>query len=301
MINGQRIGKMRASWMLFKETWRFLKADKELLLLPVFSLVLNMILFGILVAIFILSYGVTTLLPVEGEPLSITQWAFIFGCYVVGAFSLALGQAGITFTVFTRAHGANATLGQSLKAAFSHWQSLFIWSIITSTVGIILRAVSERSQLVGKIVAALLGATWSVLTYFVVPAMVIDKKDAFTSVKTSGQVFKKTWGETFISNISLTLVFLLIHVAALLAVVGLSIYGSMINMPVLIFAVIGIYVVWVIVMILVSSAMSGILKTLLYIYASETNHPTNFNQELLGQMLVCTTPQPVPQHAHITQ
>jgi hypothetical protein len=288
VINGKRIGKIRASWMLFKETWRFLKADKELVLLPVISLVLNMVLFGIMVAVFVLVSGAATLLPAEGKAFSVMQWAFVFGCYVVGAFSLALGQACVTFTVFSRAHGGNATLGQSLKAGFSHWQSLFIWSLITSTVGILLRIVSERSQLLGKIVAAIIGASWSVLTYFVVPAIVIDKKSAFASVATSASLFKKTWGETLVANISLTLVFLGIHALALLSVIGLSIYVSMIDMPALVFVLLAVYFVWLIITVLVSSTMNGILKTLLYIYASETNLPTNFNQELLSQMLVRT-------------
>lgn len=294
-INGQRIGKMRASWMLFKETWRFLKADKELLALPVLSLVLNLVLFGILVAAFILVYGTSGLAFTEEGALSITQYAFIFGCYVVGAFSLALGQASVAHTVFTRAHGQDATLGQSLKVAFAHWQSLFIWSLITSTVGIILRVISDRSQIVGKIVAALLGAAWSVLTYFVVPAMVIDKKDAFSSMKTSGEVFRRTWGEMLISNISLTLIFVIMHVLGLLAVVGLSIYGTMINATPLIVIGIILYLVWFIGVVLVSSVMGSILKTLLYIYASETSRPTNFNEELLSQMLVRSTSAPAVQ------
>lgn len=289
VINGQRIGKLRASIVLFKETWRFLQADKELLLLPLLSLLLNVFLFGILVAIFAIGSGVSNLLPSEDQALTLTQWGFIFGCYLIGAFSLALGQAAISFTVFTRAHGGDATLNLSLKTAFSHWRPLFVWSIISSTVGIILNAISERSQLLGKVVVMLVGTAWSVLTYFVVPAMVLDKHNAFAAISKSGQVFKKTWGETFVSNISLSLAFLVIHAVVLLSVVGILIAASIANVPVLILGVIGVYVVWLMVMILVSSTMSGILKTLLYIYASEANHPTNFNEELLSQMLVRTS------------
>jgi hypothetical protein len=51
----------------------------------------------------------------------------LFFCYVAGAFSLALGQAAIVHTVYTRLRGGDATLGQSLRVAFSHAGSLFGW------------------------------------------------------------------------------------------------------------------------------------------------------------------------------
>jgi hypothetical protein len=292
IVGGRQVGKFKASWLLFKETWRFLMADKELLLLPVISITLNLLLLSIIVAAFAFSSGLDSLLPVEGEPFSYAQWGFIFCCYVVGAFSLALGQAGISHTVFARAHGGDATLSESLKIALSHAQTLFLWSIITSTVGLVIQFVSERSSFLGKLVTSLLGAAWSVLTYFVVPAMVIDKKDAFASISTSGQVFKKTWGETFISNISLTLVFLGIHIFSFMAFLGFLITSSSFTESAFaIFITVGIYLLWVLALVLISSTMNGILKTLLYIYASEQSRPVNFNRELLGQILVRSTVQ----------
>lgn len=292
IVGGQPVGTLKASWLLFKETWRFLQADRELLWLPVLTLLLNGFLFAILIALFVITSGIDALIPTEGETFSITQWAFIFGCYLVGAFSVALGQAAISFTVFTRAHEGSATLGQSLKVAFSHWYSLLVWSLVTSTVGIIIQAIMERSQLLGKIFASLLGAAWSVLTYFVVPAIVIDKQNTFASISTSGQIFKKTWGETFISNISLTAVFLVIHVLGVLALIGGVIFGIVMEIPLLIFPVVILYLAYFVGAIIIASAMGGVLKTLLYIYARDNNRPKNFNEELLGQMLVKTNVAP---------
>lgn len=290
VLNGQRIGRLKASWILFKETFRFFKADKEMLWIPLIMGAVNILLFGGIVAVFVFAIlGGNFQLSAEGEPSSSLELVFLFACYVAGAFTLALSQAAIVHTVHTRAHGGDATLIDSLKVAWSHAGSLFLWSIITSTVGIILRMIVERSRFLGFILALVVGVAWSVLTYFVVPAMVIDKKSAFGSIGKSGQVFKQTWGETLVSNFGLGLAFLVIHLLAFLSFIGLVIACAVINLAVLIVPLAVVYVIFIVIMGLIQSAMEGILKTLLYIYGAEGAVPENFNRDLLESMLVRKT------------
>ena len=204
-------------------------------------------------------------------------------------------------TVYTRIHGGNATLGQSLKTAFSHSATLFVWALITSTVGIILQNISQRSQLLGKIVAGLLGAGWAVVTFFVIPAVVITKKSAFDAIPHSLSTFRRTWGETLVSNIGLGVAFFLMYLVAIAAVVGLIIGGVQLGNSWLIIVAIVLGVAWIIFASLAQSALQGILKTLLYVYATEDRVPSNFNSELLEAMLVrqkpalaTTTPDVIP-------
>jgi hypothetical protein len=277
---------LRASWLLFKESWRFLAADKEMLFIPLIATVLNIFLFGILITIgAMVSTGMGGDQLFTGDSLSRVDYVFVFAFYVVGAFTLAISQAGIIHTVYTRAHGGNATLGQSLSAAFSHSGSLFVWSLITSTVGLFLRVVSDRSELIGKIVAAVAGAAWAIATFFVVPAMVIDKKSAFASIPHSLTVFKQTWGETIVSNFSLGLFFFMAHMLALLSFVGLIIAGvSIKSLPLILLACV-LIVLWLVVTALIQAALQGVIKTLLYMYATENTIPSNFNAELLQAMM----------------
>jgi len=290
IVNGKRIGRWRASILLLRESWRFLSADKELMLIPLFTTFLNLVLFGLLflvVAAVSRSFGVPVF---TGDTLQNLDYAFLFGFYVIGAFTLALAQAATVHTVYTRIHGGDATLGESLKTAFSHSGTLFVWALITSTVGIILQAISQRSQLLGKIVAGLLGAGWAVITFFVIPSIVITKKSAFESIPHSLATFKRTWGETLVSNIGLGLAFLLMYLVATAAVVGLIIGGTQLGNSFLIVVAIVLGVSWIIVASLAQSALQGILKTLLYVYATEDRVPSNFNCELLEAMLVRQKP-----------
>jgi uncharacterized membrane protein len=226
----------------------------------------------------------------ENGGMGYPEYAFMFGVYVVSAFSLALAQATIVHIVYIRAHGGNATLMGGIARAFSNWKQLLLWALITSTVGVALRFISERSALVGRIVAGLLGAAWAILTFFVVPIMVLQKKTAFSSVSTSAQLFKKTWGETLVANVTLGLVFVIAHLLILGSFVGLLIFGaSTQNVVLLVGAIVGV-IAWLLIATLVNSALQGILKTLLYIYAAEDVVPENFNRELLESMLVRNNP-----------
>jgi Family of unknown function (DUF6159) len=289
IIGGQKIGRLRASFLLFKESWRFLKADKELLLVPIFSTVFSSILIGLLTLLLITMSSSYDNLFTPNEGIGYPEYMFMFAVYVVSAFSLALAQAIIVHIVYVRAHGGNATLGDGITRAFSNWAPLLVWALITSTVGVALRFISDRSALVGRIVAGLLGAAWAILTFFVVPILILQKKTPLSAVSASATLFKKTWGETLVANVTLGLVFMLAHLVVLASFVGLLIYGaSSQNAVLLIGSIVGV-LIWLLVATLVNSALQGILKTLLYIYAAEDVVPDNFNRELLESMLVRNT------------
>jgi len=229
----------------------------------------------------------------EGESITAGEYLFIFCLYVIGAFTLALSQAGVANTVYVRAHGGDATLGDSLKVAFSHFASLLLWALITSTVGLLLRMIAERSKLLGRIVVAVIGVAWSVTTYFVIPSIVLGKKSAPAAIGHSAQVFKRTWGETVISTVSMNIVFVLIYIFVIVAFVGLFVFTAGLQsglLPMLLFALL---VVTLIGVSLVQSSLAGVVKTLLYIYAAEGVVPPNFNAELIEKMLQRKDGQPV--------
>lgn len=284
VINGQRIGRFRASWLLVKESARFLQEDKEILWFPIVMFFFEAFCFGLLIAAFVLGF-ISFSEEAASQYEDILAWAFVFGVYVIGAFALAFSQAGITHIVFTRLHGGDATFGEGFSKAFSHAPALFLWALITSTVGLILNMISERSKLLGKIVAALLGTAWAVLTYFVVQAITLDKKGVFEGIHHSGITFRRTWGETLVSNISLGLIFFCAHLVVILASFGLGFFFVIQNLPFLALGVCAFYCVWLFAAILVQASLESILRVLLYVYAGEHVVPANFNQELLSQIL----------------
>lgn len=284
IIGGQRIGRFKASRLLFHEAFRFLWSDKEMLWIPLIALALQLFLIGLFVVVVCIPAGLFARGAESTQTLTGFEYLLLFVLYVIGAFTLALAQASIAHIVYTRVRGGDATLGEGIKVALSHAGSLFVWSCITSTVGIVLRAIAERSQLLMKIVVAIIGVAWSVLTYFVVPAIVIDKKSPVDAIKHSGSVFKRTWGETLVTNVSLGLAFLGFYVVLIIVLVGLIVVSDG-NTGIVVVGGI-IFVVSLLITILLSSVLDSVLRTILYVYANEQVVPENFNRELLESMLV---------------
>jgi uncharacterized membrane protein len=90
---------------------------------------------------------------------------------------------------------------------------IFVWSLVAATVGLFLRALdqaAERAGPLGRIVvgilSAALGMMWSIVTIFVVPAMVYKNIGPIDAIKDSVQTLKSTWGESLIRHYGLGLI-----------------------------------------------------------------------------------------------
>ena len=285
VIGGKRIGRMRASLLLFTETFRFLWSDKEMLWVPILSGLTQLFLIGILTVTVLIPFG---FLGEGGNTQGVQhtqriEYLYIFVFYVISAFTIAYSQAIVTHIVYTRVRGGDATLWSGIATAGRHWITLFAWACITSTVGIILRVIAERSSILVKIIVLILGSAWSVLTYFVVPAIIIDNKSALSAIGHSGTVFKRTWGETLVTNISFGLVFVLAVLALSVVMVGAVIATG--GGVAILFVCIPIILLAILICVVLSAVLDSVLRVLLYVYASEQIIPTNFNKELLESIL----------------
>ena len=75
------------------------------------------------------------------------------------------------------------------------------WALLSATVGLVLRIIESRSEKVGQLVSGLLGMAWSIVTYLVVPVLVVEKAGPIEAVKRSTALLKKTWGEALTAEI----------------------------------------------------------------------------------------------------
>ena len=251
---------------------------------PILGLFAQLFLIGLAFLIIFAPGGFNMSERMDAIHNSPVQYVYIFVLYIISAFTLACSQATIAHIVYVRMHGGDATLGEGIGVAFKHAPTLFLWACITSTVGMVLRIIAERSALLMRIVVALIGAAWSVLTYFVVPAIIIDKKSATDAIHHSGEVFRRTWGETIVASISLSLAFLAFFIVLIVAIVGALVVSG--GDPIVSIICGIVFIVSIVGSIIMSSVLDSVLRTLLYIYASENITPTNFNSELLEKMLV---------------
>ena len=153
-----------------------------------------------------------------------------------------------------------------------------MWAVVAATVGMAIRAIQDRAGFVGRIVAGLLGAAWSLATFFVVPVLVLEDKSIGESFRQSVSVFKRTWGETVAGGASLGAAAVCAWVT-LVAIVGLL--ASVVGLIALV-----VFGAGAIFLMIFFSALQGVYVASLYQYATEGRTPSGFDKALLDHAFV---------------
>jgi hypothetical protein len=179
-------------------------------------------------------------------------------------------------------NGKDPTFSDGITNAVRHLPKIAVWALISATIGVILSIIRDKSNVVGQFVSAILGVAWTLLTFFVIPVMIFEERGVFESIKESAVLFRRTWGETVVGQSGITLVFGLVAVAGLVPVFLALLTG---NTPV-IMAVIGLYLVLVVILAIIGSALQGIFNTALYLYAKNGTVPAAFSSELIKNVFI---------------
>src|SRR5262249_37193960 len=127
---------------------------------------------------------------------AVVLFAFYFVQYVVIIFF----NSALVGAALMHLRGERATLGDGLRIAMSRLPAILGYAVIAATVGMILRAIEERAGFIGRWIAGLLGAAWSLATFMVVPLLVSQQIGPIDAVQRSAQLLKRTWGENLIGN-----------------------------------------------------------------------------------------------------
>lgn len=265
------MGRIGRSFQLVGQSYRILMQDKELMVLPLISGTVIMM----AVAAFAVGFGVdSSKLEARGPELYLPVFLLYVVTYTVGIFFQAAVIAGAT----ERMRGGNPTIGSALAAAKSRIGSIVMWAIVAATVGMLLRAISDRLGFVGKIIVSLVGAAWSLATFFVVPVLVLEQGSIRESFSRSVETFTKTWGETVVGGINLGVAAFCAWVT-LFAVSGLL--AMLIGTPALAFFAAGAVFLMVF-----FSALQGVYVASLYRYATNGEAAPGFDKALFDQAFV---------------
>lgn len=274
------------SWRITRLSFGVINKDRELIGFAFLSFIFS--------SLFAIAMIVPSIVPtvmdggVSETSLEVYQYVILFLTYFGLALIATFFNVCVVYTTKIRFEGGNASFAESLRFAFSKIGLIVQWSLVSATVGLILRILDNLAsrlgkggQLVAQLIIALIGMTWSIVTIFVVPVLVFEGLGPIPAVKRSTQVIKKTWGESLIRSIGLGLIQLLIFVVIIGATIGLayllnSAYeftGALIG--------IGIGVVLLFITGLIFSVANMVYNTALYVYASNNLIANGFDEDVV--------------------
>ncbi|MCH9816248.1 MAG: hypothetical protein K0U64_07320 [Actinomycetia bacterium] len=113
--------------------------------------------------------------------------------------------------------GEDSSIGAGFSAAFSRFGPLAGWAAIQTLVGWLLSAIRGNGSgnnailaIVRMMVAAIAAVAWALITFFVLPLIMLRGKGPISAIKESTRLLKQTWGSRLAGGVRIGgLIFLL--------------------------------------------------------------------------------------------
>lgn len=253
---------------LVKTSFGILRQDKEMLLFPIMSMI------GLLmvsVVFWLPTYAAGLLDGVGGGNESTNPILFIvvFLYYVVSYYIMIFANAAVVGAAMMRLRGEDPTFSDAFNIAMSRSGKILGWAIVSATVGMILRAIEERADILGRIVISFIGAAWNIATFLVVPVLVVENLGPVDAIKRSASLLKQTWGQQLIGNFGISLVMFLIALVGgvPLFLLTMAAFAVAPAFGILVGLVLALYIFGVVA---VGTAVSGIFTAAVYAYTTQT-------------------------------
>lgn len=250
---------------LLSASWGLLRQDRVLLWLPGIAAVT-----GLIAALVLFLPGFALGWLIGGQDSSFAAWVgAAFAAFASSVVAIYF-QAALVIGANQRADGGDPTLRGVLAQAWSIKVRILKWGVVTTTVGLVIRAIEQRLGILGTILGFLGGIAWAIASFLVVPILVVEDIGPIDAVKRSARLIKQTWG----TSLRTTLRFGLIQLALtlpLFVVIGLGVAAAVTGTPVglaLGIPLIFIGVVALMALALVFSAITSYARTLIYRYAT---------------------------------
>jgi hypothetical protein len=269
------------SWNLVKASWAVLRADKELLVFPIISLVA--------VSIVTLTFLVPGFFwTVANHASSQNAWTnplfliFLLAFYLAQYTVVFFCNTALVGAAMIRLDGGDPSVSDGFRIASERLGKIAAYAFISATVGMFFRWLSEKG-LLGRIVAGLIGVTWNIATYLVVPVLVVEDVGPVDAIKRSAALLRQSWGEQIAGHAGISLVFGFITVGIMLAAVPVLIGIIALKSVVLIVGAVLALIVILLGMGLLSSALNGIYTAAVYRYATNGDPGEFFDKDLVAQ------------------
>ncbi len=263
-------------WELTKQSLQVLRRDKELLVFPFLSgIACVLVLASFALPLWLTGYAESALNEDQphANPLA---YVLLFAFYLANYFVIVFFNSALVACAVIRFNGEDPTLTDGLHAALERLPQIFAWAVVAASVGVILRVIESRSEKVGSFVASLIGMAWSIVTFFVVPIIVIEKAGPIQAVKRSTAVLRKAWGESLTANFGIGIIAFLFNLPAILLIFAGVMVASSVNVwlggAMLVLGVIALLIIS-----LVSAALNSIVLAALYLFAVTDRVPAAFD------------------------
>lgn len=259
------------TWSLMKSSFQVLREDATILVFPILSGIFSLLIIGSFLAPFVASGSFSSIQFLENQP-GILGYIYLFLFYFLSYFVvLFFNSASVAYAIEV-IRGGNPTISNALKIVTYRITPLLGWTFIAATVGLIINSLENSSDSIGKIFSAFLGLSWTVISFLVLPILIVEGKGPITSLKLSTQMLKNSWGEQLIGHFSFGLIFAVVSFPIFFIIfLGLQ-YGGV---TAILGLVLGVFLV--IALGVIQWSLQSIFMGAMYLFVREESIPSSYS------------------------
>jgi uncharacterized protein DUF6159 len=176
----------RRTMRLLRASLAVLREDPRLLVFPATAMALSLL-------IGVLCFGVSFSGFGSGSTRGSFFLASLIAAYPVNFVSIYSGVALAT-VLAGRLEGRPLTPHDGWMAARERVGIIAGWTLLTCTVGAILRLIEQYVPLGARIVVAIVDLSWSLVTIFAVPVLAYENLGPLETFRRSSGIFRQRWG-----------------------------------------------------------------------------------------------------------
>jgi hypothetical protein len=266
-------GRLKTGWALTTDSIRVLRGDPELAVFPLVGSIAGLVYVGLLL-------GGSALL--FGTDFGVAQYVLLFALYFGATFIASFTTAALMHETRRAFRGEDPDFRSGMATAWRNKSALIAWSAVSATVGVIIRLIDSQDNFLAEILASLVSAAWSILTYFVVPVITFEDVGVRDAIARSGETFKNTWGETAGAHFGVGIVTVLLMLPVVALAAGVVVLGGLGGGALGVGASLLVAVALVLTAYLFAMTLSSIARLALYVYATEGQRPSAFENVDLG-------------------
>ena len=194
---------------------------------------------------------------------------FVFVGYMTISIVVTFWNSAIVANSHIRLTGGDPKFMDGVSVAMSKIHIIILWGIIAGTVGLLLKILNQTARnqkggaaVVAMILTAIGAAVWWMMTFFMIPHMILENQSLGESLKSSKSMFYKSWGENITSGLGIGIIggFFVFLIAILT-------FGMAVVLGPLWFIGVGFGAVGIAVAIAWTNAAEQVAVTALYLYS----------------------------------
>jgi hypothetical protein len=269
----------RRSYGIFRQSLSILSADKEILVFPLLSGIAMIFVFALMIGggFFMGVFRAILESAGQGSASEILGYAVLFVWYFLSWFVGLFFNVAVIHCAKIRLDGGDPTVSDGINASMRHLGRIAAWAAVAATVGLLAQILRDKLKGFSRIFVWLGEAAWGIATFFIVPVMIFEERPLLDSVKQSWNLMKRTWGESIVGSGGIGLIVFLLAIPGVFPII----LGVVLGSGGAVIGGIATAIVYWLALACISSALGGIYRAALYVYATEQRVAPGYSQEFV--------------------